>query len=134
MNLTPKQAEFLSKPQICVISTTDARGRPHAVPVWYGLDGDSIMIMTGKASQKYRNLKQNPWVALTFDDREDPYYALTIMGAVEIEDDASYDDRLAISVRYYSEEDSRAFLDTMPAAGQAIIRLTSGRAVEYNPD
>ncbi len=133
MNLTPEQAEFLSKPHICIMATSDSRGRPHAVPVWYRFDGESIAIMTGNGSRKYRNLKQNPWVALSFDDREPPYYALMITGAVEIEDPAAYDERLAISMRYYSEQDSREFLDTMSADGQVIIRLTSGTTAEYNP-
>ena len=133
MNLTPEQADFLSKPHICVMATADSRGRPHAVPVWYSFDGSSISIATGKTSRKYRNLVQNPWVALSFDDREPPYYALMITGSVEIEDPAAYDDRLAISMRYYSEEDSREFLDTMPSEGMVIIRLTSGTTAEYNP-
>ena len=133
MNLTPAQVEFLSKPNICIMATADARGRPHAVPVWYRYDGSAISIMTGKGSRKYRNLLENPWVALSFDDREPPYYACMIVGTVEFDDEPSYEERLAISMRYYSEEDSRALLGSMTSSGSAIIRLTSGRVVEYNP-
>ena len=130
MDLTTAQAEFLSEPNICVFATADARGRPHAVPVWYLHEDDSIWVMMGKGSKKHRNLVENRQVSLSFDQRTPPYFAMMISGPVEL-GEATFEDLLRIAVKYQGEEAGRAYAESMNPDDMVVVRLQSGRVVEH---
>ncbi len=131
MDFTPQQAEFLSQPHICVMATADAAGTPHAVPVWYLCERDTVVVMIGKGSKKHRNLIENPQVSLAFDQRSPPYYALMVNGPVRLEGDASYDDILRIAVKYLGEEEGETYADSMDPSDIVLVKLESGRVVEH---
>ncbi|MEX0785008.1 MAG: pyridoxamine 5'-phosphate oxidase family protein, partial [Dehalococcoidia bacterium] len=76
--------EFLRQANVAVISTVDAKGRPHAAPIWYLYDDGVLLMSTGQGSQKHRNIERNPEVALVIDRRTLPYYALTVLGTAEL--------------------------------------------------
>ena len=131
MDITERQAEFLSEPNICVMATADARGQPHAVPVWYIYERGAVCVMIGKGSKKHRNLLENPKVSLAFDRRSPPYYALMISGPAELDGEASYEDILGIAVRYEGEDRGREYADSMDPSEIVLVRVTAGRAVEH---
>ena len=133
MNLTSKQRDFLSEPNICVIATADAAGQPHAVPVWFLHEQGTICVMIGKDSKKHRNLIENPQASLAFDRRSPSYYALMINGSVELDGEASYDDILEIAVKYLGEAEGKAYADSMDPSDIILVRLKSGRVVEHMP-
>ncbi len=83
--MTDEEREaFLREANVAVLSTVDAKGRPHAAPVWYLYDDGVFRISTGEGSQKHRNVTGNPNVSLVIDQRELPYYAVMVTGAAEI--------------------------------------------------
>ena len=53
------------------ISTTRPDGRPHAVPVWYWWDGESVFFATPHKSQKAKNLAHQAWVIVHAGDGDD---------------------------------------------------------------
>jgi PPOX class probable F420-dependent enzyme len=53
------------------LSTTRPDGRPHAAPVWYLWDGRTIFFVTGRGTQKARNLAGQPWAVFTSGDGDD---------------------------------------------------------------
>ncbi|HEX6292874.1 MAG TPA: pyridoxamine 5'-phosphate oxidase family protein [Herpetosiphonaceae bacterium] len=53
------------------ISTTQPDGRPHAAPVWYCWDGLHIYFVTGRATQKAKNLAHQPWTIVHAGDGDD---------------------------------------------------------------
>lgn len=65
--------DVLTTARRAVMTTVDAEGRPHAVPVVYALDGDNIVTpidrkpKTGKRLGRLANLDANPHVALLAD-------------------------------------------------------------------
>ena len=130
MNLTTAQAEFLSEPNICVFATSDARGRPHAVPVWYLYEEGEIWVMMGKGSKKHRNLIENPQVSLSFDQRTPPYFAMMIGGPVEV-GEATFEELLRIAVKYQGEEEGKAYAESLNPHDMVVVRLKSGRVVEH---
>ena len=134
MDFTPTQLEFLSQPNICVIATADASGRPHAVPVWFLYEQGTVYVMMGKGSKKHRNLIENPHVSLAFDRRSPTYYALMVNGPVELEDDASHDDILRIAVKYLGAEEGKAYADSMDPSDTVLVKLKTGRAIEHMAD
>ncbi len=55
---------FLRQAKTIVLCTIDQRGYPHAVAMWYVMDGDSCLMTTYAKSQKALNVARNPKVAL----------------------------------------------------------------------
>jgi PPOX class probable F420-dependent enzyme len=49
------------------LGTTCADARPHHVPVWFCWHDPEVLIFSMPATQKARNLRRNPQVALTLD-------------------------------------------------------------------
>ncbi len=58
---------FLEEPLIARMATADASGQPHAVPVWYGWDGESIWISSYRNTRKVADLQQNPKISIVID-------------------------------------------------------------------
>jgi len=61
-----------------------ADGRPHVVPVWFDLDGDTIIFTMGEASVKAKNMRRDPRVSLCIDDEEPPFAFAMIEGTAEM--------------------------------------------------
>ena len=131
MNLTPVQAEFLSEPNICVFATADAAGRPHAVPVWYLYEEDSICVIMEKGSKKHRNLMENPNISLAIDRRSSPYFALMINGPADVEGETTYEDIIRIAIQYLGQDEGKAYADSLNPSDLILVRLRSGRVVEH---
>lgn len=53
------------------LATTRADGRPHAAPVWYLWDGQSIYFSSEKTSQKAKNLAAQPAIVVHAGDGDD---------------------------------------------------------------
>lgn len=91
--------ELLTRPNIAHVATLMADGAPHVVPTWVGLEGDSVVFLTGPESQKARNLADDPRLSLSIADAEHPSRMAHLRGRVtrRIEGDEAWTiiDRLA---------------------------------------
>ncbi len=63
-----KRDAFIAEPRTAVFSTVDARGRSHAVPVWYLWQDGEFRVVTERGSQKHRNAERTGRAALTIVD------------------------------------------------------------------
>ena len=131
--ITPTAHEFLSRTLVGVISTVDALGAPRSAPIWYQWEDGSAYFFTGRRSLKWRNLLRNPKAALCVDWREPPYRAVMLNGTVEEVERPLYDLVLAMAVRYYGEDEGRAFTDEYLGGNPDVVvfRLAPDRVVEY---
>lgn len=57
--------EFLQKPLLARMSTIDADGYPHTVPVWFALDGDDIVVISVRDTRKVGHILVNPKGAIS---------------------------------------------------------------------
>jgi PPOX class probable F420-dependent enzyme len=75
------------------IATLLPDGAPHSVPVWVGLEGDTVSILTSANSRKGRNLDRDPRVAISVTDRHQPYATALVRGRVieRVEGDAAWE-------------------------------------------
>ena len=96
-----KREAFIAEPRTAVISTVDARGRSHAVPVWYLWKGGEFRVVTERGSQKHRNAVRTGRAALTIVDG--PRYVMA-EGPVRVVDPLSYEERLALHTHYRGAE------------------------------
>jgi PPOX class probable F420-dependent enzyme len=114
-----------------VVSTVRRDGTPHAAPVWFVLDGDVVVFMTGAESIKGRTLRRTGRAAFTVDDPTPPYSFVTITGRVEISEDL--DDMLGWSIkigeRYMGVEQGEAVGRRNAVAGELLLRLVPDSVV-----
>jgi PPOX class probable F420-dependent enzyme len=64
------------------LATLMPDGSPHSVPVWVGMRGDRIAIQTGPGSQKARNLRRDPRLAISLTPPDDPFVSIYLRGQV----------------------------------------------------
>lgn len=131
MTVSDAQHAFLARPQVAVLSTLGPDGAPHAAAMWYALDGDRILILTGESSQKRRNMDRDPRVALIVDQRERPYYALTIRGRATLDPMPASAVRQQFADRYLSGDQRDEYLRDRLHLPGAVFGITIDRVLEY---
>jgi PPOX class probable F420-dependent enzyme len=81
-------ADLLDKPTFAHLATVRPDGSPQSSVMWFAWDGDRIRMTHTKTRQKFRNLADEPRVALSIADPDDQYRFLEVRGVVEgVEDD-----------------------------------------------
>jgi PPOX class probable F420-dependent enzyme len=114
-----------------VLSTVRKDGRPHAAPVWFVLDGDELVFMTGHDTVKGRNLRRDGRAVMTVDDGAPPYSFVTVSGSVEISEDPDVMLPLSIRIaaRYMGEEQAEQFGRRNAVPGELLVRLRPEQVV-----
>lgn len=64
------------------LGTQMKNGAPQVTPVWFGFDGQQILLNSAKGRLKDRNMRARPQVALSILDPDNPYRYMQIMGTV----------------------------------------------------
>jgi PPOX class probable F420-dependent enzyme len=86
MSAIPKSYhDLFEKPTIAHVVTMLPDRRPHATPVWVGYDvaADRVLVNTERGRRKAKNVEQNPSVAVSMTDPDDPYRWLSVTGEVD---------------------------------------------------
>ena len=131
--IAPHIEEFLSRTQIAVISTVDARGNPRSAPIWYHWEDGAAYFFTGRRTLKWRNLLRHPHASMCVDLRVPPYQSVILNGPVEEVDRPLYGLVLSMATRYYGEEEGRAFAEHYRGEPQDVVvfKLTPARIADY---
>jgi hypothetical protein len=107
------------------LATTQADGTPHVAPVWFVLDGDDVVFMTGATTLKGRALRRDPRAALVVDLEAPPYAFVLVQGTVTLS--ADLDEMLPLSIaiarRYVETEEAETFGRRNAAEGELLVRL-----------
>ncbi|NMO02306.1 PPOX class F420-dependent oxidoreductase [Gordonia sp. TBRC 11910] len=74
--------EVLDGTPIAHLATVRPDGSPHSVPVWIGTLGERVVFITGPASSKARNLRDDPRVAISLTPPDAPFTPVLIRGRV----------------------------------------------------
>ena len=85
--LTDAAREFLKRPLLARMSTLDADGYPHTVPVWFLLDGDEIAIIAVRSTRKIAHLQANPKGSLSIGGDTGDGGGYLLKGTFRIEED-----------------------------------------------
>ncbi|HEV2069295.1 MAG TPA: PPOX class F420-dependent oxidoreductase [Acidimicrobiales bacterium] len=131
MNDQEREAFLRDPVRPAVVATSRADGRPHAAPVWYDLDGDTIVFTTGADTVKGRNLAGDTRVALCVQDDRPPFSFVTVEGTAELVDDL--DDvhwwATRIGGRYMGAERAAEYGARNGVPGELLVRVTIVRTV-----
>jgi PPOX class probable F420-dependent enzyme len=80
--LEPGVRRLLGTTAVAHLATVLPDGSPHSVPVFVGAEGDRIAFFTGPGSQKAKNLRRDPRVALSLAAADDPFTPVIVRGQV----------------------------------------------------
>jgi PPOX class probable F420-dependent enzyme len=92
--------DLLDRPLFAHLATVRPDGMPQSSVMWFVWDGSRIRMTHTKRRQKFQNLTNEPRVALSITDPDDPYRYLEVRGTVESMDD---DDEVASFYRSLQE-------------------------------
>ena len=113
------------------LATIRPDGRPHVAPVWFELDGETLLFMTGETTVKGRNLHHEPRVSLCVDDERPPFAFVVIEGRAQLF--ANDPDMLywstRIGRRYMGEERAEEFGHRNAVPGELLVRVTPTKVI-----
>lgn len=116
----------LDSAEVVHLATLMPDGRPASVPVWVGVHGDRLAVLTIPDSLKDRNIARDPRVALSLTAADNPYLMASVRGRVteRIDGDQAWPIIDAIARKYigapYPERSNRvAFLIEVEVAWSA---------------
>lgn len=115
------------------LATVRRDGRPHVVPIWYDLDGDTLVFTTGEQSVKYKSMKRDPRVSITVDDQTPPYSYVMIEGTVSFSEDPGELLRWATRIggRYMGADKAEAYGKRNSTPGEVIVRIIPSKISAY---
>jgi len=64
------------------LATIDEQGLPNVNPVWFLWDGEHVLLSVRPVTKKYKNLRNNPHLAISFLDQANPYRYIEIRGEI----------------------------------------------------
>jgi PPOX class probable F420-dependent enzyme len=100
--------DLFEKPSIAHVVTMLPDGQPHSTPVWidYDAGADRLLVNTERERRKTRNAAEDPRVAVSVTDPDDPYRFLSVTGEVEeITTEGARDHIDELTRRYIGEEE-----------------------------
>ncbi|HET7081739.1 MAG TPA: PPOX class F420-dependent oxidoreductase [Chloroflexia bacterium] len=113
------------------VATVRADGRPHVVPVWFVLDGDTVVFTTGEDTRKGRDLRRDPRVALCVDDETPPFAFVLMEGTAELIRNAPdlLDWTTRIAHRYMGAGQAAAYGKRNAVDSELLVRVTPAKIV-----
>ena len=122
----PRVREFLSHgTRTGKLAYLAASGRPLVAPVWFIVEGDSLVFNTGSRTAKGRALARDPRASLCVDEEEPPYAFVQVQGEAELSEDPAELVRTAtvIAARYMGTERAEEFGKRNGVPGELVVWL-----------
>ena len=128
----PEVLDFLQRgTRTGKLSYLAASGRPLVAPIWFVVEGGSIVFNTGKDTAKGRSLARDPWVSLCVDLEEPPYAFVQIQGQADLSEDPAELLRTAtaLGARYMGHERAAEYGKRNAVPGELIVRLRPTKVI-----
>jgi PPOX class probable F420-dependent enzyme len=120
----------LSEPIVAMLSTIDPDGTPQTSPVWFGVDGDDVVVPTADGRRKVRNIQRDPRVSVIVWDPADPDRYVEIRGTAVVEPDPGRALSIDAGERYGGPGHGAVYRDLPAEHVRVTIRITPTRVVE----
>ena len=125
------RALLLEQTRTGKIATVRADGRPHVVPIWFDLDGDTLVFTTGDTAVKANNIRRDNRVSICVDDEKPPFAFALIDGVATFSDDLQdliyWATRLG--GRYMGQDQAEAYGKRNGVAGELVVRITPTKVI-----
>jgi len=120
--LTDSVRAFLQEARFGVIGTSNPDGSVQQAALWYALEGDAIMMNTGTASKKVRNLRRDPRAAVTVVDSGQARH-VTLLGTVSFDDSHVLEDLTTLASRYAGPQAGPGIAQSIAKVPHITLRL-----------
>lgn len=113
------------------LATVRKDGRPHIAPIWFILEGDTIVFNTGEKTVKATNMRRDPRISLCVDDETPPFAYIIIEGTASLSADSRelLDVATRIGSRYMGEDQAEAFGKRNGVPGELVVRVTPTKVI-----
>jgi PPOX class probable F420-dependent enzyme len=133
MNDAEIKAFLLAGTRTGKLATVRADGRPHVAPIWFDLDGNTLVFTTWHESVKAINLRRDNRLSLCVDDEMPPFAFVIIEGMAEMSADP---DALAywatrIGGRYMGAGQAEAYGKRNSVEGELLVRVTPTKFIAH---
>jgi PPOX class probable F420-dependent enzyme len=130
--LTSEHKHFLmDQVRTAKLATVRKDGRPHVTPVWFELDGGTLVFTTWHTSVKAVNIRRDGRVCLCVDDEKPPFSYIQIEGIASLsavrEELKYWSTRIA--GRYMGEDLAEAYGKRNSVEGELLVRVTPTKVV-----
>jgi PPOX class probable F420-dependent enzyme len=95
---------LIRRPNFAHLATIRSDGSPKLDPIWIEIvDESTVMMATGRQSLKTKNILNDPRVAISIVDMDNPYEEAQLRGVAEVEADLDMATMDQISNKYTSK-------------------------------
>ena len=84
-DLDPEYKQLLDEPVTAVLSVIGGDGRPNLTPVWFGYDGDHVILNFAEHRRKTEWVRREPHVTMILMNPANPYHWVSIRAVVDRE-------------------------------------------------
>ena len=112
------------------VITFDAQGKPQVTMVWADADGDEVVFNTAEGRLKPRNLRRDPRIIISVQDRSEPQSYMVFHGKATVTD-AGADDHIDKLAKRFLGADKYPF--RRPGEKRVIVRTKVDRIGGYGP-
>lgn len=130
-NMTPDEcrAFLVAQAHTGKLATVREDGSPHVVPIWFDLDGETIVFTTGESVVKARNIRRDARVSLCVDDERPPFQYVRVDGTATFSDDMEQLRYWAtrIAGRYMGADLAEAYGKRNAVVGELLVRIIPTR-------
>ena len=130
MELPDKVTQLILAPNICVLGTTGPGEWPHAMPMWYLYEEGEFIFTCKDNAQKRRNVERNGKATVVIDQREPPYYAVSLRGEASVGPPLSREQWLRLAMRYLDEKTARIYA-SRKSWESITIRVRPTKIIEF---
>lgn len=126
--------ELLAGNHLARMSTINADGTPHTLPIWYEWRGGAVYVSTQSHQRKVTNIERDPRVTVLVDTEEFPYQGAMIHGVASLDFDDAATKRVTIFERYVgSREHAIASANGLAAKwSPVVIEIRPTRIITFD--
>ncbi|WP_420632063.1 pyridoxamine 5'-phosphate oxidase family protein [Candidatus Leptofilum sp.] len=123
---------FLAKPLLARLSTHNADGTIHTIPIWYEHKNGKLLLSTQTITQKVKNIQRNPQVTVLIDSNTMPYAGVMVVGTAVLDKNNAASKRVSIFERYIGQYGD-AYAQQLAAKWEPIIiEVTPNRIISFD--
>jgi PPOX class probable F420-dependent enzyme len=125
MTKTEIKAFLLDQVKTGKLASVRKDGRPHVAPIWFDLDGDTLVFNTWHESVKAKNIRRDPRVSICVDDEKPPFSFVIIEGTATLSDEPEALTHWATRIggRYMGPDQAESYGKRNSVEGELLVRV-----------
>jgi PPOX class probable F420-dependent enzyme len=112
------------------VVTFDAEGKPQLTMVWVDVEGDEVLFNTADGRLKPKNLRRDPRVIISVQDRNDPQSYMVFHGRASVTESGA-DEQIDTLAQRFLGVDKYPF--RRPGEKRLVVRVKVDRIGGYGP-